>query len=55
MPALEQADADNPLIQARRGTGTSGWIGCLAVLIFIAAATFGMVESLVDALLDMIR
>jgi hypothetical protein len=52
---LEQTDAEDPLIRGRRGTGTSGWIGCLVVLISIGAATFGTVESLVDALLKMIR
>jgi hypothetical protein len=51
----QHGGAQSPLIQRQRSSGSTGWIGCIVVLIFLGTALFGSVQALIGALLDLIR
>jgi hypothetical protein len=47
--------AKNPLIQGARQGRSGSRIGCIVFLIFLGAAFFDQLQSLVNALLDLFR
>jgi hypothetical protein len=48
-------EPDNPLLQARRARGPSGFVGCIVMLIFVVAIAFQPLAALVKTLIELVR